>query len=92
MRVVLSNGYGFKRIDDRNIAVFKVAKRKRKDTNEEYDFDDILGYHPVIETAIKSIQKKSQIDLKSNNIDELIEEIKNLNKTIIEACESQLNS
>lgn len=82
MRIMINDKMGFKRLDDKNIIVFEVKKRFKKDTNEPYDLDEVLGYHSTIESAIRSIQKKLQIDLKSNSIEELINEIKALNKVV----------
>lgn len=88
MRIELENNYVVKRLDDNNLVLCQVVERTKKDTNEKYQDDKVIGYYQSIQSALKGYVKYSTrlsdyTDIKQvlEHLDSIHNEIANL-KTV----------
>lgn len=83
---MVSDKLGFKRIDPMNIVVFEVRDTVSKE-GVKSKRDVTVGYYHSLESVLNSIAIKLEVDLEANSIPELIQEFKNLNRTISQRLE-----
>jgi len=86
MRIMVSEKLGFKRLDPMNIVVFELRDTLSKE-GVKSKRDVIIGYYHSLESVLNSIAIKLEIDLEANSIPELIQEFKNINRTISQRLE-----
>ncbi len=84
--IQLSKDYAIK-FESMNIVLVKIGVKGAKAKNPGERTETVIGYFDDFEYLIKMLLDTKIIDLSSNSIQELIEEIKSFKKEVLETLE-----
>lgn len=91
MNIKLSDNLRIKRYDAMNIIIEQDVIRKKKETEEEYIDQQILGYYPTVESALRGVINKGLLESKVNTLEEYINDIRrikdDLKREVASECE-----
>lgn len=86
MKIVFGN-LGVKSLNDgMNLVVYKVIDRKKKDTDEKYQDEVILGYHSTVESVFKGLLKHKLKNNDAKSVKELLDYVKKVEAEVMEVA------
>lgn len=81
MKIIINN-YGVKTLDV-GLGVFKKVTRTKKDTNEQYEDEEVVGYYSTLSSAIVGLLKYEVNSSEAQTLKDLVEDYEQIKKKIL---------